>query len=275
MKQFKQYIKEMTEDPDDYYDHDSGDSDDHIKRAGVLLTHMYDHIYNESKPQIQHIEQPHRFVALPLPSYNINDKSGNISRMYGWHSWHKPLNSAAFSMASLSHGVGALTGFIGDKNMEMEERNSHIKRITDRIMPFVENFEGQHRTLTKILHDHSPEFREVTRPFLEGGLSLDHISDAHLYSYFGKLMQGHQVGAIHSIGDFTENRSSHDRLQDLFSKENNRAVTLHGHPLGLVFEGGPVISQKNIGRNSADIIKEPHPTTGNLVDVTHRFVRSK
>lgn len=275
MKTFKKFITEtnIPEDPDDYYDHEgNGSGMEDAERAHLILTHMYEHVYNLKNPKIPDLNVPSRPISLPTPTFHLKDKSGNLIRKYGWDTWHAPLSAAGKTVAAISHATGSLTGLIGDRQLDNDQRGKIVSDLMEkRIMPFVESFQDDHRKLTKTLYDHSPEFKEHVEILRGHGINLDDISDTHLYDYFNGALRGHQVGAVSVLGNFMSDRSRHDQAQRYFTEENNKAVTIHNHPLGLVLSGGPRLS--STGRDDhPTTVHEPHPTNPNeMVDVTHVY----
>jgi len=272
MKNFKSYITEVFDNEDE---DDDGISETQRRReeAHINIAKILSDLHQKS-----HIPHPHPSrtdtIGLFYPRVGIyeggrtvygDDVPGKIDRRYRWENWNKGFNALAISMISQDHAMGNLSGNREGRELSDDEIDSNRNMLSSRFKEALKGFRAQHEHYLTDLHGFHPEIRKNIDVLQKLGERIPDINKIQFDNALKAHAMEHQLRLGRSLTDETE----HHRTQNMLTKANNKAVSLHNHPLGLMFSGG---AQPMTGPHFKPIVEEPHPTDKyGWVDISHKY----
>jgi len=259
MKKFKSYLTEVA------------GGGDPIKRAHHNISNILKDLHTKS--QIPNPNRKGETIGLYAPTYDIMEGGkvidghsfgGKFNRRYRWNNWSSALSALSTAMTVQQHAFGILSGNHQGRDLSLEEIDANDNRVHDRFAPAIETFKSQHQRYLEDLRMFHPEIKRNLDVLHGMGHSIERVNDIQFHNALLRKISNHQDEIAQRFGGRTG--EIHDELQDFFTKENNRAVTVHNHPLGLMLSGG--LS----GNPSKPVVEERHPTDlHKMVDISHRY----
>ena len=273
MKNFKSYLTEVFNNEDE---DDDGISETQRRReeAHDNIAEILSDLHGKS-----HIPHPHPSrtdtIGLFYPRVNIYEGgrtvygdgvSGKMNRRYRWENWHNGLNALAIAMVHQDHAMGNLSGNREGRELSNDEIDSNRNMLRSRFNGVVDGFRAQHEHYLTDLHGFHPEIRKNIDVLQKLGERIPDINKIQFDIAINTHLVGHQMALLRRV---MADESVHHLTQNMLTKANNKAVSLHNHPLGLMLSGG---AQPMIGPHLKPIVEEPHPTDPHgWVDISHKY----
>lgn len=258
MKKFKSYLTEVSE-----YNP--------VMEAHANIARILSDFHTKS--QIPHPNRQGETIGFYPPTYNIMEGGkvtdgvrfgGKLSRRYRWNNWNSALSALSTAMSAQHMALGNSTGNHQGRDLSSEEIRANHNLVLGRFAPAIKAFEDQHQIYLEDISMFHPEIKTNLDALRRMGHSIEQANAIQFNNALNKKLVNHQGEIAQRFGGRTG--EIHDELQNFFTIENNRAVTAHNHPLGLMLSGG--LS----GNPSKPVVEEPHPTDRyGWVDISHKY----